>query len=225
MGNLALFDIDDTLLKSTEAHRVAFEEGIRRMYKVETTVAKINPHGMTDQQIIVELLTMHGVDETRIKEKLDACIQRIISTFHEHIGSEDIVVLDGVRELLQELKRCDVEMGLLTGNLEPIARGKLERVGISHYFKVGGFGSDALYRNELVNLAVERASSGRPSSPPEKTFLFGDTPRDISAGKGAGVTTVGVATGIYSKRDLEEAGADHTFEDLRHTKQILELVK
>ena len=42
----------------------------------------------------------------------------------------------------------------------------------------------------------------------------GDTPLDISAARGAGIESVGVATGHYSEDELRAAGADHVLGSL-----------
>lgn len=42
-----------------------------------------------------------------------------------------------------------------------------------------------------------------PSGLPPKRFHVGDTPQDILAAVDAGVTAIGVATGIYTKEQLE----------------------
>ena len=44
--------------------------------------------------------------------------------------------------------------------------------------------------------------------------MIGDTPLDITAAAGAGATSVGVATGHFSKDQLREAGADHVLGSL-----------
>ena len=64
-------------------------------------------------------------------------------------------------ELLEGLAaRDDVRLALLTGNFEPIARLKLERAGIGHYFPPGqgAFGSDHEDRAELPAIARARAA-------------------------------------------------------------------
>ena len=55
-------------------------------------------------------------------------------------------------------------------------------------------------------------------------FIMGDTPRDITAGKEAGIKTIGIATGNYSKKQLENAGADFVFEDLKGTDKVLRIL-
>jgi phosphoglycolate phosphatase-like HAD superfamily hydrolase len=48
----------------------------------------------------------------------------------------------------------------------------------------------------------------------DSTIAVGDTPRDVSAGHGAGIRVVGVATGSYSVAELREAGADWPIADV-----------
>ncbi|TET60029.1 hypothetical protein E3J48_07135 [Candidatus Aerophobetes bacterium] len=55
-------------------------------------------------------------------------------------------------------------------------------------------------------------------------FLFGDTPRDMIAGKEAGIRTIGVTTGVYSKLQLENAGADFVLKSLEDTNEVLKII-
>ena len=45
--------------------------------------------------------------------------------------------------------------------------------------------------------------------------MIGDTPKDVDAGKNAGFSTVGVATGQFSARQLKDAGADFVIDNFR----------
>lgn len=146
----------------------------------------------------------------------------MINCYNKTSVNEKVIVLDGVRELLNELDKHNVLMGLVTGNLEPIGRDKLRKVSLSQYFKVGGFGSDDICRSNLVKLAIKKAKEN--FSFDGDVFLFGDTPEDIEAGKKAGVKTVGVATGIYSKEQLENSDADFVLENSKDINKILEII-
>jgi phosphoglycolate phosphatase len=226
MNKLALFDIDKTLIKRSKnrSHAAAFSKAFKEIYGIDTTIDIINHHGMTDQQIIIDVLKKNGLDDQTIKSKLRECIKAVISSFNKLIGADEIIVMDGVPELLKELKEYDVLMGLVTGNLEPIARAKLKKAGLNSYFKVGGFGSDAICRTELTRLAIKKAEEKFCFKADNNVFLFGDTPQDIKAGKGAGTITLGVATGIYSKEQLENAGADFVLENLKGVDKVLKII-
>jgi len=225
MNKLILFDIDRTLIISSKAHHKAFSEGFKKVYGVDTTIDIINHHGMTEQQVIIEVLKKNGFGEQEIKSKIKECIKEMVSSFNKFIENEKITPLDGVLGLLEELEKNNFLMGLVTGNLEDIAKGKLKKAGINHYFKIGGFGNDDIERANLVKLAIKRAEENfdflRHN---DNVFLLGDAPQDMMAGKEAGVKTIGVTTGIYSKEQLEKAGADFVVESLKEKNKIFEII-
>ena len=148
----------------------------------------------------------------------------IIGSYNKVIESDEVIALDGVRESLNELSKSNVLLGLVTGNLEPIAMNKLKKANLDHYFRVGGFGTDDIDRANLVKLAIKRAIKNFDFKFNNNVSLFGDTPQDMKAGKKAGIKTIGIATGIYSKEQLEGAGADIVLENLKDKNAVLEIV-
>jgi phosphoglycolate phosphatase len=224
MNKLALFDIDKTLISSNKVHEAAFSEAFKDVYGVDTNINTINHPGMTDKQIIIEVLKKNGLAEDFIVSKLDKCVKVMVDYFKKNISSGEIFLYEGVKDLLKLLSQKNILMGLVTGNLEDIARGKLKIAGVNDYFKIGGFGSDGINRTDLVKLAVKKAEEIIGPLDNDKVFLFGDTPRDIKAGQEAGVKTVGVATGIYSEEQLRGADADFVLKDLKEAEKVLEIL-
>ena len=224
MDKLVLFDIDRTLIKGARGHKKSYSEAFKKVYDIDTTIGIINYHGMTDQQIIIEVLKKNGLNEQTIKLKIEECMKVMIEFFNKIVDSDEIVILDGVQELLEELNKNNVLMGLVTGNLEPIGRGKLKKVSLNHYFKLGGFGSDDINRANLVKKAIKEAEQNYEFVTNNNVFLFGDAPQDMKAGKEAGVKTVGVTTGVYSKEQLENAGANFILENLKDTNKVLKII-
>ena len=53
------------------------------------------------------------------------------------------------------------------------------------------------------------------------TFYCGDTPQDIVQGRRAGVKTVGLTTGLYSKEELEKEKPDFVFDNVEGVLRIL----
>lgn len=223
MNKLVLFDIDSTLIKGY-GHPEAFAHAFKVIYGIDTEIDWEATQGMTDQQIIKETLTKEGLDEELINSKIKQCMQEMTRTFEKTISRKNIEPMDGVVELLKELNNRDILLGLVTGNLEGIARAKLEKISINHYFKIGGFGSDDVNRTNLVKLAIKRAEENFNFNFNNNVFLIGDAPREIKAGKEAGIKTIGVATGIYSKEQLEITGADFILESLKDTNAVLKLL-
>jgi phosphoglycolate phosphatase-like HAD superfamily hydrolase len=130
-------------------------------------------------------------------------------------------ILPGVPELLRALKEKGVTLGLITGNVESVAKRKLEDAGLWQYFSAGGgFGSDPHdTRADLIEVAIAKAGfTGARAS----VYVVGDTPRNIFAAQEAGIKhTVGVANGFRKIQELIEAGAEVALEDFKDTKGTL----
>lgn len=213
MSKLILFDVDKTLVDSSSLKdQKVFPEALRNVYGVEVSLDMISTHGMTDQQIILELAVAAGISEEDAENKLEQCMGRMEQLYEENYEMEDVELLEGVKEALNLLSKSDIKMGLVTGNLESIARGKLADAGINDFFTVGGFGDESSKRSELVEIAVDEAREYFNIEAFDQVFLVGDSPKDIRAGNRVGVKTVGTTTGVYSPRELEKAGADEIIE-------------
>ena len=144
--------------------------------------------------------------------------------YAEIVKSEKIVLLPGVFDLLSRLEHSGIVLGLVTGNLEQIARAKLKKVGIDRFFRVGGFGSDHINRTNLVKIAIQRAEVQFDFGNHRRVFHFGDAPQDMRAGREAGVVPIGVATGIFTAQQLTSAGAQKVIPDLTGADDILQYV-
>lgn len=223
MNKLALFDIDWTLMKPSEAHRLAFIEGYKQVYGVDADHDKLNVQGWTDKRIICESLRLARVDEQTIEEKLDEAMTFISRYFSGIIDNHPLVIMHGAEELLKELYKNNVMLGVLTGNLEAIAQEKLRKLNLSKYFITGYFGDKSKFRSDLAKKAADDAS-GVYNIPRDNIFIIGDTPRDINAGKAAGVRTIGVASGIYSVKELLGAEPDLVISGLYEIEPVKKLI-
>jgi phosphoglycolate phosphatase len=215
---LLLFDIDGTLLSgATDAHRDALHEALRAVHGVADPGAgvRLDPAGRTDGEIARLLLLGHGVSARQIDARA-ADVRIATCEAYARLCPPDLshTVLPGVVELLDGLAQRDrLQLALLTGNYEPVARLKLRSAGIGHRFasRQGAFGSDGEERALLPAIARERAGAVdgtvRPH-PRERTLVIGDTPRDVACAHADGVRCLGVATGRFSADELTATGAD-----------------
>jgi phosphoglycolate phosphatase len=214
---LLLFDIDGTLLlKASRHHAESLYAALKTVHGVdELPRGHVDPAGRTDGDIARQILLLAGVSSERIDARANAVRTACVTEYARRCPTDlSAHVAPGVRELLDELSRRDgMRLSLVTGNLEPVARLKLQRAGIGHYFPAGqgGFGSDDDDRAALPAVARERAGRRNEPYPRERTVVIGDTPRDILCARADGVHVIGVATGPYAAADL--AGADAVVED------------
>jgi phosphoglycolate phosphatase len=206
-----LFDIDGTLLVTGGAGGVAWQRAFEELHGVEADIAERTDAGMTDPEIVRivfrEVIGREGTPQER-SQAIGAYLKHLPDAVAESPGYQ---VMPGIEELLPRLIEAGLLLGLVTGNVEAAAHIKLSRGHLNRFFSYGGYGSDSADRTEVTKAALRRGtlvSGGALSG--GACIAVGDTPRDVTAGHGAGVAFVGVATGNYGVEQLREAGADYT---------------
>jgi phosphoglycolate phosphatase-like HAD superfamily hydrolase len=205
---LVLFDVDGTLLITNGLGRRVVAEVLSAQLDRPVDSYGASFSGRTDPQIFRELLTREGVED------IEHAMRRALTTYEarmaEAIAGATITALAGALPLIDQLaRRDDVLLGLLTGNMQPLAYAKVHRAGFgADHFRpgLGAFGSDHEDRDQLGAIALERAgaAAGRVFTG-ENAIIVGDTPRDVACARVIGATAVAVATGNFSRAELAEA--------------------
>ncbi len=211
---LLLFDIDGTLITSGGAGESALADAVRTAFGIEFDLSGIEIAGRTDAAIartILALLNREASPEN-ISALLDAYLAGLKDRLTERAGR----VMPGILRLLEMLKqRPNLTIALLTGNLSRGAELKLTHYGLWRFFECGAFADDHHDRNQLGPIATGRAAAARGVHySPRDIFVIGDTPHDIACGQAIGAVTVAVATGNFTREQLEAHGADFVFDDL-----------
>jgi phosphoglycolate phosphatase len=218
-----LFDIDGTLLHGRpEGHAQAMADAMAEVWGVHAApddIWRVEPAGRTDREIARLVLRGHGVEDARISAGMGEWILRAVER-HERLAHAHPAptAAKDADEVTGRLLAEGAEIALVTGNLEAIGRAKVTAAGLGHRFApgAGGFGSDSEVRADLVRLARERAATAHAD---HEVVVVGDTPRDVSAARAAGVRVVAVTTGAHDARAL--AGADAVAPDLATATAVL----
>ncbi len=219
---LVLFDIDGTLLTSASAGRSALLDAFRDEFPDLRFFDRVPFGGKTDPQIIAELYAAAGTPQLAESDRIAMVLERYLGHLERHLTARHHLVqpCPGIVELLAALQQHrDVVVGLLTGNIVPGAKLKLGAAGIAFSrFELGAFGSDSAHRPDLPAIAARRAEAlfGRVPSGAE-VVIIGDTPADVTCGGGIGARSVAVATGDFSRGELEAAGAHAAFDSFADT--------
>ena len=216
MPLLALFDVDGTLfLTHDPLSEEALRETLDERYGVSlgpAAVDRVDHRGRTALSIARELLRGAGLADSAIDGQLRAWCARFAARYVELLAGADTSgweAAPGAETALSRLRDAGVGLALLTGNPEPVARARMERLGLACLFppRQGAFGCDAEERADLIELARERAG-GRPAA---DTVAIGDTERDVEGARRSGIRSIA----IRSPRVAGSlAGADAVCADL-----------
>jgi phosphoglycolate phosphatase len=215
---LVLFDIDGTLLKAGDAaHQAAFIHALQRTYNLPATLNGVALAGMLDSQIARAALAVHGLTAADVDARLAEMAVVMGAHFAGVVAREGRAdrLLPGAVRLAEQLRDDGFALGVLTGNVEAVARAKLAAAGIDVLFPIGAYGDAAHERGQLIAaalMAAQRHYDVRFTA--GQTVLVGDTPRDIEAAKSGGARVIAVATGQFSVEELATHAPDYVFPDL-----------
>ena len=224
MKRLLLFDIDGTLTRSHNGH-VPFNQAILETFGVPGDIRSVIPDGNTDPMIVREIFSKGNILIQDIEDKwqqfssnLRQCYSQAISS-----GSTTVRALPGVAELLRAIAaNGKLSSSVVSGNLEPMARVKLEAAGLYSYLCRGAYGSDSPRRADLPAIAKRRCEAVfGVSIPLSECIVIGDTPRDFEAARYNHMKCILVATGRYSLEELSMCEPELCLSDLTDTAAAL----
>jgi phosphoglycolate phosphatase len=229
MARLVLWDIDGTLVHCGGAGREALELAAARAADL-ASVPHVVMSGKTDPQIITEILIAAGISGDEAMRFLPVALveaETILAASTDRIADEGWAH-PGVRTLLSELATVvGVRQTILTGNILPNALCKVRTFGLDTYLdsEVGAYGTDHSERDRLVPVCLDRVRKVRGETyGVNEVWVIGDTARDLSCARAAGVRCLLVGTGRGGYPFIRGLGADAAVPDLRDTLGVLEIL-
>ena len=205
MTHVLFWDIDGTLLTTGRAGVFALEQAARDVCGVEVDLQSMPTSGLTDSQIAARVIERCG--QTASPERLGEFLRAYERHLPERLGWRQGRVLPGVEEILEDVaRRPGVVSLLLTGNTQAGAAAKLAHYGLDGHLFDGGFCADTDDRDAIARRAWELAAEREGGAVvPERTYVVGDTPRDVACARAIGARAVAVASGSYGADELREA--------------------
>jgi phosphoglycolate phosphatase len=194
---LVLFDVDKTLFMTSDPLMGrATTDAIETVWGLKLpadAIQGVDHAGQTAMRITRELLRAAGLDDDEIDPHLARWCVEVSRRYLELLANTDTsrwAAAEGAADALGQIEH----RALLTGNPEPVARARMERIGLAGYFKPGqgAFGCEAESRAELIAIARDKAGHW----PAERTVAIGDTPADVSGARAAGIHVVGFGAGL-----------------------------
>ena len=206
----ALLDVDGTLVDTNYHHALAWWRAFRR-HDITLPVWRIHRHvGMGGDQLVPALVP--GADRD-----LHAAIEE--ARGHEYgklIG--EVQALEGAHELIAELKGRGVTVVLASSSPQDELDRYLDLLEARDLADAWTTRDDVEATKPAPDLV--RAALGKAGE--EEAVMVGDTPWDVEAARRAGVETVCVITGGFSRQELVDAGAVAVFEGVAELRRRLD---
>jgi phosphoglycolate phosphatase-like HAD superfamily hydrolase len=189
---LVVFDVDKTLFLSNDAlmgqATTAAIEEVWGLKLPGNAIRSVDHPGQTATRITRELLRLEGLSDETIDAGLARWCEEVSRRYLELLAEADTSdwrAPEGTAETLAQIEH----RALLTGNPEPVARARMEKLGLAEFFPPGqgAFGCDAEDRAELIGIARERAGDW----PRKQTVAVGDTEADVAGARAAGIHVIG----------------------------------
>ncbi|HEY0786776.1 MAG TPA: HAD family hydrolase [Acidobacteriaceae bacterium] len=204
-----LCDLDGTLLHCRDAvHYFGFCHVLSEVAGRPVNLDGVTTHGNTDVGILRDAFARAGVPEEAWRPQLPALREKLCRFVEEHAGELRVELLPGVVEVLGHLQRRGAVTCVATGNLERIGWAKLAASGLRRGFGFGCFSDRWETRSEVFAAAAARARAlvaELRSGVTASVCVIGDTPADVEAARENGLDVIAVATGIFSREELEAA--------------------
>jgi len=226
---ILLWDIDGTLMRSTRhgAYKDYTIPVLEEIFGTSGRLDDMQVSGMTDLQIVYEALSHEGFTQQEIFARVQVLASRLTEEAKKITsnGRNFFEILPGVRETLQALsERPRYRSALVTGNIESMAKLKMQLIGLDKFFTLpGAFGDESHNRRDLPALAAERIRKHlQMDIAPEHFIVIGDTPNYIDCAQHFGARSVAVGTArTYSTEELLACKPDALLPDLTDVDLVL----
>ena len=199
---VALLDIDGTLLDSTYHHAVAWARAFQECGR-NVPVWLIHRHiGMGGDRLVPAV-----TDEATEQEIGDEIRERWERAYDEMIDQTRL--LPGARDLLVSLREAGLEVVLASSSIPRHAQHALDLLDAERYADAWTTSEDAEESKpdpELLDKALAQVAG-------ERAVMIGDATWDVLAALRRGIPTIGVRCGGFSVAELLEVGAAVVYED------------
>lgn len=220
MDKAYFFDMDGVLLNSMPNHAIAWEEVMKQHQLPFTAYDCYLNEGRTGESVICEaMLKAYNRDATPDEiQTIYAEKSAYFTMLEQKEGGTPTIA--GVAEVLRYIESCGNQIWVVTGsgmrslldNLNTVLPAVFHRDRMITAFDVVKGKPDP----EPYLKAWERSGLQK-----EQCFIIENAPLGVRSGKAAGLTVYAVNTGILTREDLLQAGADQVFDSMTELLEFL----
>jgi len=210
-SKIVLFDLDGTLIDSTEAILESFYKAFESMQTTVPSDEQITALVGLPLEIMFERL---GVDSDQTADYVKA-----YKTHYRTVHTQKTTLLPNAKEAV-ELAYTYAHLGVVTTKTRAYSEQLLEHFGLMDYF-------DVLVGREDVEAPkpdpepIYKALNSMQHKFGQVVYMVGDTTMDMIAAEEADIASIGVLSGYMSEEQLEDE-ADFIREDALDAVKLIE---
>ncbi len=204
-----LFDLDGTLIDSTEAILESFDVSFKHFGMTTPSDDEITSLVGHPLDIMYEML---GIDRQDVQSIVD-----VYKRHYRQISNQKTTLLPFAKESLEFSKQF-ATLGVVTTKTKRFSIELLEYMGILDYFSVIIGREDVQNPKPHAEPILKAISILKADT--EKTWMIGDTPMDIISAKSAGVSSFGVTCGYATMQELKKYTTNIALNSLEATQKI-----
>ena len=206
-----LFDLDGTLADTSPDMTDALNILFQRYNKPTLDYQSVRPHTSRGSVAMIQL----GFDEPLEEQHSMQLRDEFLEIYAENLCKQT-KLFPGIDELLDSLDKFEIPWGIVTNKPGALAEPLVQELGIA-FRAVCMVSGDSLSRRKPDPDQLYHAANMLGVSE-QNTVYMGDDPRDVQAGKAAGMQTAVAAYGyIQDNQNPENWGSDVV---LQHALQL-----
>ena len=216
MIRLVLFDLDGTLVTFTLDVKNSKKEIINYL---NINKIDIEPDKHLGFNHLFTLVKKKLEDRCDIEyQKVRNDLFQIMKTFEEN-ASKTTELQDSCVEVLRDLVKRNVKIGLVTSNNKKTAHDILKKFDIYNFFDIIICREDT-YRHKPDPTPLQKAIKGL-NMKNEETIFIGDSVFDVNAAKNLGIPVIGIAKNESDITRLRKYKPEYLVENLKEVNEIL----
>ena len=211
MAEIAILDVDGTLVDTNYQHAIAWFRAFRRHF-ITVPIWRIHRHiGMGGDQLVA------AVAGDEVEKRAGDRIREAESELYREL-IEEVQAMDGSRELIVELREAGNAVVLASSAKEWEVEHYIELLDAAQIVDAWTTSADVESTKpepDLIKAALDKVDADG------EALLIGDTVWDVEAAKRAGVETLAVLTGGFSEQELRDAGAREVYTSVEELRRSL----